>query len=244
MAPSRAGSALMSATISALVSPSGTVNRCRTVLPLASSSATPPGVIAAANSYSPALSRPDSPVVAMPSRNNQLWEMTPWRLRARVISITPPFGTTIVVVSGRGPGLDQSRQTHSTKLASEAARSRSAGTIRARDGQAIVPALAHAGKDEGGVGAAEAEGVRQHIAHRPLLGAVRHQVDVVARRRVVEVERRRDDAVAQRQDREDRLDAAGGAEKMADRRFGGGHRELVGVLAEQPLHRAELDLVG
>ena len=30
---------------------------------------------------------------------------------------------------------------------------------------------------------------------------------------------------------------------MPDRRFGRGHRELVGVIAEQPLHRAELDLV-
>src|SRR5215471_3518484 len=30
---------------------------------------------------------------------------------------------------------------------------------------------------------------------------------------------------------------------MPDRRLGRGHRQLVGVLAEQPLHRAELDLV-
>ena len=62
-------------------------------------------------------------------------------------------------------------------------------------------------------------------------------------RRVVEVEGRRHDLVAHREDREDRLDRAGGAQQMADRRLGRGHRELVGVVAEQALHRAQLDLV-
>ena len=43
---------------------------------------------------------------------------------------------------------------------------------------------------------------------------------------IVEIERRRRDVVANRQDREDRLDRAGRAEQMADRRLGRGHARL------------------
>ncbi len=60
---------------------------------------------------------------------------------------------------------------------------------------------------------------------------------------LVEVEGRRRHLVAERQDREDRLDRARGAQQMPGRRFGRRHGELVGVIAEQALHRPQLDLV-
>ena len=53
--------------------------------------------------------------------------------------------------------------------------------------------------------------------------------------RVVEVEGRGDDAVADGQDREDRLDRAGGAEEVADGGLGRGHRDALGRGAEQAL---------
>src|SRR3546814_19425714 len=58
---------------------------------------------------------------------------------------------------------------------------------------------------------------------------------------IVEVERRGDDLVADREDAEDRLDRAGAAEQMADRRFGRTHRHGADRVAEQPLDRAEFD---
>src|SRR5215203_4224366 len=77
---------------------------------------------------------------------------------------------------------------------------------------------------ERGVGAAEPEGVRQHDVDVALLRRVRHEVDRGLDRRVVEVDRRRRDPVAHGEDREDRLDRAGGA-------------------ADEALDRLELDLV-
>ena len=80
--------------------------------------------------------------------------------------------------------------------------------------------------------------------HLALLGDVRHQVDAGrALARIVEVERRRHDLVAQREDAEDRLDRAGAAEQMADRRLGRAHRDVADRIAEQAADRAELELV-
>ena len=76
-----------------------------------------------------------------------------------------------------------------------------------------------------------------------LRALVRHEIDRRLHRRIVEIDRRRRDVVANRQDAEDRLDRAGRAEQMADRRFGRRHRHLRGGIAEQPLDRAEFDLV-
>src|SRR6185312_9332622 len=100
-----------------------------------------------------------------------------------------------------------------------------------------------AAEDQRRVGAAEAEGVGQGVIDFPLLRRMRHQIEVATLGGVVEIEGRRNDAVADRENRENRLDAAGGAEQMADRRFGRGHRELVGVIAEHALDRAQLDFV-
>ena len=94
------------------------------------------------------------------------------------------------------------------------------------------------------VGAAEAEAVVEHGSDRPLLGLVRHEVDTLAAlARIIEVERRRDDLVAHREDAEDTLDRSRAAEQMADRRLGRAHRHVGDGVAEQPPDRAELQLV-
>ena len=49
--------------------------------------------------------------------------------------------------------------------------------------------------------------------------------------------------VADRQNREDRLHRAGGAEQMSDAGFGRGHRHPSGGIADHALHGAEFDLV-
>ena len=49
--------------------------------------------------------------------------------------------------------------------------------------------------------------------------------------------------IANGKDREDRLDRACCTQKVPDRRLGRGHAETPGRVPDQPLHRAELDLV-
>ncbi len=73
--------------------------------------------------------------------------------------------------------------------------------------------------------------------------ALRHPVDHAVAAGFMQIERRRGHAVAHRQDREHRLHRAGRAEQMPGRRFGGRHRQALGVLAEQPLHRLQLQIV-
>ena len=73
-----------------------------------------------------------------------------------------------------------------------------------------------AAENQRGIGAAKAEGIRQRDIDVALARLVRHQVDRRFDRRIVEIDGRRGDAVANGQDREDRLDRAGGAEQMAD----------------------------
>ena len=51
--------------------------------------------------------------------------------------------------------------------------------------------------------------------------------------RVVEVDRRRDEPLADGQDRDDGLDGAGGAQGVAEHRLVGGHRDRPGVVAEE-----------
>src|SRR5215467_9618404 len=70
-----------------------------------------------------------------------------------------------------------------------------------------------------GVGAPKTEGIRERIGHLAGLGLPWHQIDIARRRRVVEVERRGNDPMADRKYREDCLDAAGCAEQMPNRRF-------------------------
>src|SRR5215471_205899 len=110
-------------------------------------------------------------------------------------------------------------------------------------GYRAVMRSGRARKDQRGIGTAKAEGIRERIGHFALLGVFWHQIDVAGGRRVVEVERRRNDLIADRKDREDRLDATGRAEQMPNRGFRRRHRQFIRMSAKKPLHRTELDLV-
>ena len=115
---------------------------------------------------------------------------------------------------------------------------------RQRSPQAPAPAFSHGLHDEAGVGATKAEAVVQDGTDRPLLRLVRHEIDARgALARIVEVERRRDDLVAQGKDAEDALDRTGAAQQVADGRLGRAHRKAADRIAEQPANRAQLQLV-
>src|SRR3974390_3644806 len=62
-------------------------------------------------------------------------------------------------------------------------------------------------------------------------------------RRIVEIDGGWRDLITDRQDRKDRLNRAGGAEQMANARLGRRHRDAGGNIANQTLHRAELDFI-
>ena len=71
-----------------------------------------------------------------------------------------------------------------------------------------------------------------------------HEIDGGFVFRVVQVDRRRRDLVADGQDAEHRLDGAGGAQKVPGHRLGRGHGHVFRMIADQPLDRAQLDPVG
>src|SRR5215212_316373 len=89
------------------------------------------------------------------------------------------------------------------------------------------------------VRAAEAERIRQDDVDLLLLGRVRHEVDRGFDGRVVEVERRRNDLITDRKDREDRLDRARGSKQVAGRRFRRGHRKLRGRVPDDSFDRLQ-----
>ena len=95
----------------------------------------------------------------------------------------------------------------------------SPGSDQVRSGQAagLIPA-----DQEAGVVAAEAEAVRHDAVDPGLAGDVGDVVEVAPLVGVVEVDRRRDDAGVDRQRRGDQLDAAGGAEQVAELALGAG----------------------
>src|SRR5204863_19645 len=97
---------------------------------------------------------------------------------------------------------------------------------------------------QAGIGAAEAERVVQHRLHLALLGLVRDEIDARAiLARIVEVERRRHDLVAQCQDAEDTLHCAGTAQQMADRRLGRAHRQAADRIAEEPADGPQFEFI-
>src|SRR5687767_4720023 len=68
--------------------------------------------------------------------------------------------------------------------------------------------------DERGIGSAKAEAVVERRLDLALLGVMRHEIDALGSLvGVVEVERRRDDLVADGEDAEDRLHRSGAAEQ-------------------------------
>ena len=96
---------------------------------------------------------------------------------------------------------------------------------------------------ERGVRATEPERVRQRDVDLALLGLVGNEIQRRRNRGIVEIDRRRHDVVANGERGKDRLDGAGRAQQMTDRRFRRGHRRRRLGLAQQPLDSAELDLV-
>src|SRR5215831_14832576 len=98
-------------------------------------------------------------------------------------------------------------------------------------------------EDQRGVGAPESEGVGKNHIDLALLGVVRHETDRRLHRGIVEIDRRRRDAVTHGENREDRLDRAGGAQQMSDRGLGRGHAHAAGGIADEAVYGGELDLV-
>ena len=98
-------------------------------------------------------------------------------------------------------------------------------------------------EDQGDVLAAEAEAVRERDVDLLAAGLVGDVVEVAVVAGVVEVDRRRDHAVADRQQADDRLDAAGRRDQVAHHALGAGDGHLVGRVAEAPLDGQGLDRV-
>src|SRR5437764_16802 len=88
--------------------------------------------------------------------------------------------------------------------------------------------IGEATKHQRRIGAAESERIRQCDIDGALFRLMRHQIDRGCDRRIVQIEGRRHDSVSNRQNREDRLHGAGGAEQMPDRGLGGGHAQAFG----------------
>ena len=96
-------------------------------------------------------------------------------------------------------------------------------------------------EDQAGVVAAEAEVVRQRDIDVDLPRLVRHVVEVALRVGSLVVDRRRNGIPLAGEDRQDRLDRAGGAEAVSGRAFGGGDGGAPRlVLAERNLDHARL----
>src|SRR4051794_8037988 len=97
---------------------------------------------------------------------------------------------------------------------------------------------------EAGVLAAEPERVRQRdLEVRRLARALGDVVEVAVGVGLRVVERRRQHAAAHGLEADDRLDGAGGAEEVADRRLRRRHRRRLVRAVEDGLDRGRLDLV-
>ena len=98
--------------------------------------------------------------------------------------------------------------------------------------------------DQAGIGAAKPEGVRLHHIDLALLRRIGTEVDRRFSRRVVEVDRRRRDLIAHREDRENRLDRTRRTQKMPGHRLGRGHHQIGRMIAHQPFDGAQFDRIG
>src|ERR1700733_10682286 len=78
----------------------------------------------------------------------------------------------------------------------------------------------HALHDHGCVGAPETKRIRQRDIDLAFTRHLRHEINRRFYRRVVKIDGRRGDVIANRKNTEDRLDRSGGAQKMPGRRFG------------------------
>src|ERR1700730_9784343 len=98
-------------------------------------------------------------------------------------------------------------------------------------------------EDQAGVGAAKSERIRQIEFDLALARLLRHEIDFRCDRCMIEVERRRNDLIPDRQNRENRLDGTRRAEEMSDRRFRRGHGKRPATVARYLLDCPDLDFV-
>src|SRR5690606_18742146 len=221
--------------------PSGIVMKRRMTSPCWKVSRICAGVEPAGSRNSPALIGSPLPRIRAHSRNASAELISPSCSSCSATEVTvAPEGTMKVVSSLTREAPHHPHVEAATSRASTATSAPATAQPLRFTARASGDLLHH----EAGVGAAEAEAVVEHRANLPLLGGERHEVDALAAvRRVLEVERRRDDLVAQREDAEDRFDRAGAAEQVTDRRLGRTHRDVAYRVAEQAADRAELELV-
>ena len=107
-----------------------------------------------------------------------------------------------------------------------------------------VLAVTQRADDDRGVVAAEAEAVAHGGRELPLAGVVRRVVEIAHRDRALSrLIVGGIDAVAQRQHGQHQLDAAAGAQQVAELALGARDAQLVGVLAEDRLDGGRLGLV-
>src|SRR6185437_4125004 len=92
-------------------------------------------------------------------------------------------------------------------------------------------------KDDRRVRSTEAERVRKRDANRHRPRDARHEIEIALRIGIDEIRGGRRDLIANRQRREDRLDAGRGTQQMPGHRFRRRDGKLVGVLAERALYR-------
>src|SRR2546427_4316973 len=112
-----------------------------------------------------------------------------------------------------------------------------------QEGRVGASSIVQASKHQRRVGAAKPKRVRQYHIDFAFARPVWHQIDCSLDGWMVEVECWRRNPVAHRQNRENGLHGTGGPEQMTDRRFGVRHGDAAGVVADEPLHRVEFDLV-
>src|ERR1051325_1425784 len=99
------------------------------------------------------------------------------------------------------------------------------------------------GENQRRIRPAEAERVREHVAHWLRAGLIRHVVEIAVGIGRLVVDRRRQHVFLHHQRRDGRLEPAGGAEEVAGHRLRRADGELVGVLAEDALDRQRLRFV-
>src|SRR5436305_3465179 len=106
-----------------------------------------------------------------------------------------------------------------------------------------MPLAGESLEHEGGIGATEAERIRQRVLDREPPRLVRHVIEIAVLVRVLEVDGGRRRLVVHGERGYARLEAAGRAEQMSRHRLGRRHRDLPRALAEAAPDRERLHLV-
>ena len=95
--------------------------------------------------------------------------------------------------------------------------------------------------DERDILAAESEAVRQRDVDRGFTSSMRDIIEIAVGIGIVEIDRRRSDTVAYRQQADDRLDAPRGRDQMTHHALGARDRNPIRLLAEGSLDRQRFD---